>query len=158
MPFSTNSDLPYPRPSAYPCTLNFVNIKFLPLDIDATPIDPDFRQAIRVKARKEYVVIKGQVNFGTNQKKLFNALVQSNSIAWNTTGDLAESIGHLVFRRRELYLKKFMPKKGDIVVGFGDYLPPEGMELLVESVRPESFKKGVAQLFYVELRSNRNKR
>ena len=158
MPFSSNSGLHYPKSSKYPCSLNFVNIKFLPLDMSKTPVDPDFRSPVRVKAKVEYITVKGQVNFGLNQKKLFNALTQSNSVVWNTTGDLADVLGHFVFRRRELFLSEFMPKKGDIIVEVGDYTPSEGIELLVESVRGESHKKGVAQLFYVDVRSNRNKR
>lgn len=156
MPFETNSGLPYPRGRRLPCRMNLIKITFLPLDVEGTPKDKDFRQAIRLKKRFNEVTIKGQINFGTKQKKFFQSISQSPSIAWNTPGDMTQSIGAALFRRRELEAAKFMPKKGDLVIKFGDYTPPEGMQMQVEEVRPESYLNGVPLLFYCELRRDKD--
>lgn len=155
-----------------PARLNLVTLVFLPVDDEETLYDKKFKQPIRVKKRKTKVELQGQMNFGSNQKKFFDRLMQSLSVGWNTMGDLADTIGHCVTtpylterakflpEGGEPYYGKYIPKKGDLLIGYADFVPEKGggFDLLVEQVRPESPLRGNPLLLYIDLRQNRNKR
>lgn len=142
----------------FPCKMNLIELTFLPLLIKETFIDEDFRQPIRTKRYGPPIIIEGQINFGSRQKKFFDKLAQSLAVSWNTPGDLNDTYGYCMFRKKELDKAGYIPKKGDLFVGYENFVKEEGIELLVEEVRPESPLNKRNLLWAVELRKNRNKR
>lgn len=142
----------------HPCRMSLVDLTFLPVLISETPIDPDFRQPVRTKKYGKPKIIKGTPNFGTKQKKLFDQLKQTIALNWNSPGNIPDTIGYIVFSKIEIERAGYLPSIGDLFVGYPGFEKREGLELMVEEVRPES-PLGGSNLFYmVELRSNRDKR
>ena len=75
----------------FPHRMNLVDIEIRQILKSITPLDPDFREPVSSAALSSVVIVRGQANLGN---KRFERTFRTH------TGDVAESEGHLVFRKQ----------------------------------------------------------
>jgi len=92
-----------------PQVMNTVKILMRSLVVTATPIDDDFRAPAARKVLGAEVELWGQVNYGRTER-----------IGRDTSGNVQESDGHLVFAAQHLTDMAFAPKVGDKITSIAE--------------------------------------
>lgn len=135
---------------ALPLRLNLIRVVIEQLNTTTTVEDPDFREAVGTKKYASQVVLEGQVNLASKPKYFMQAP--------SRTGDMEPTMGHLVFRKRDLDAAGVTLVKGDRVVEVGPVATPTPIDSKLVEVRPESPLRGDFLLIYAEFKWDQRKR
>ena len=128
----------------FPRKINRMRIIIDQLSLSRTVKDSDFREQVGKKFRTTRITVEGQVNLA--KKKQYFASTPSR------TGDIEDTMGHLVFIKKELDTAGITLRKGDKIVEVGPATNPTPIGSVIEEVRPESPLNGDFLLIYVDFK------